>query len=157
MTHRADTQWVRIERVFDAPIDRVWALWTTAEHFQNWYGPQGMQVNVREMDVREGGQRRFSMSLPERGITMHFIGAFKEVTEPSRLVYTESLCDEDGQVLSPSSQGMPSDQPEVTEIVIELTEETGKTRMVLTHIGVPADSGAARGWSQAMDKLEAQL
>lgn len=157
MTQLADTQWVRIERLFDAPIDRVWALWTTDAHFQNWYGPQGMQVEVSVMEVREGGRRRFSMSMPGRDMTMHFIGEFKEVTAPTRLVYTESLCDEAGQILSPASQGMPADHPEVTEIVVELSEQNGQTHMVLTHIGVPAESGAAHGWSQAMDKLAAQL
>jgi hypothetical protein len=29
--------------------------------------------------------------------------------------------------------------------------------MVMTHVGVPADSGGAGGWSMAFDKLDAYL
>lgn len=53
--------------------------------------------------------------------------------------------------------GMPEDHPEVSEVVVELAEQQGKTRMTLTHIGVAKDSGGAAGWSKAIDKLAALI
>ena len=38
-----------------------------------------------------------------------------------------------------------------------LDEVNGGTRVTLTHAGVPAESGAARGWHGAFDKLAAEL
>ena len=154
-----DFQWVRIEREFDAPIETVWALWTRADQFERWYGPNGMSVTVVEMNAVVGGRRLFSMGMqtPERPMTMWFVGAFKEVSAPRRLVYTESLSDADGNILSPKSMGMPADRPEVTEVVVELSEQDGRTHMTMTHIGVPATSGGAGGWAQAIDKMEQLL
>ncbi len=154
-----DFQWVRIERSFSAPIETVWSLWTQGDQFERWYGPNGMTTKVVEMDAVVGGRRLFSMGMqtPERSMTMWFVGEFKEVEAPHRLVYTESMSDADGNILSPQSMGMPADHPEVTEVVVELSERDGLTHMVMTHIGVPATSGGAGGWAQAIDKMEKLL
>lgn len=156
---QTDIEWVRINRTFDAPIDAVWAMWTDVELFRKWYGPNGMQVPVAEMDVRVGGRRKIcmQMTMPDRVMTMWFDGEYKEISAPSRLVYTESMADEDGNVIDPKSMGMPDGHPEVTEIVVELTEKDGQTHMKLTHIGVPSGSQGAGGWQQAVDKMAALI
>ena len=46
---------------------------------------------------------------------------------------------------------------EMTEVIVELENLDGKTRMVMTHVGVPADSPGAMGWNMAIDKLVARL
>ena len=143
-----------IERIFDAPVERIWQLWATAEGFQKWYGPEGFTIPTADMDVRVGGKRLFSMQSPDGAMTMWFCGEYREVTPTSRLVYTESMSDEHGNVMSPADMGMPG-HPEVTEVVVELDETDGKTRMVMTHVGIPADSPGAGGWAQAFDKMAA--
>ncbi|MBL4870656.1 MAG: SRPBCC domain-containing protein [Robiginitomaculum sp.] len=152
-----ENKWVLIERVFDAPIETVWKMWTDPALFQKWYGPNGMKVPVVEMDVVVGGRRKICMEMvrPERTMIMWFTGQYKEVEEPTRLVYTESMSDQDGNIISPEAMGMPKGHPEVTEIIIELSKDNGKTRMKMVHIGVPADSGGAGGWTQAINKLAA--
>ena len=90
-------------------------------------------------------------------MTMWFCGEYKEIQPPTRLVYTESMCDEDGNILSPQSMGMPEGHPEITEIIVELSKQDAKTHMKMVHIGVPANSRGAGGWGQAIDKLAALL
>lgn len=152
-------EWVRIERTFDASIEAVWSMWADPEHFARWYGPNGASVPELELDVRPGGARKICMAMetPQGAHKMWFTGQFKDVEAPRRLTYTESMCDEAGNILSPQSMGMPEGHPDVTEVIVELSEFEGGTRMKLTHVGVPADSGGAGGWSQAFDKLAAQL
>ena len=154
-----DFEWVRIERTFDASIETVWNMWTDPDLFKKWYGPNGMNVPTAEMNVVEGGKRKICMKMetPERSMTMWFVGEYKEVKAPNKLVYTESMADEDGNIVPPQSMGMPEGHPEVTEIIVELSEANGKTTMKMTHVGVPADSGGAGGWVQAIDKLAAIL
>ena len=153
------TQSVTLERVLDAPIDLVWQMWTDAEHFAAWYGPTGATVPVIEMDVTIGGTRHFciEMQTPDGQSRMWFVGEYRVIEEPTRLVYTESMSDPDGNVVSPEAMGMPGGHPEVTEVTVELSDLDGRTRMVMTHAGIPADSPGAMGWSMALDKLEAHL
>lgn len=151
------TDWVKITRTFDAPIATVWEMWADPANFQKWYGPNGFSVPVAEMDVTVGGTRKICMEMvtPDRTMSMWFTGTYKEISAPHRLVYTESMCDPDGNVLSPADMGMPEGTPDTTEIIVELSEEGGKTVMVLTHVGVPAGTPGEGGWMQAIDKMGA--
>lgn len=152
---QTDIEWVRIERTFEATIETVWAMWTDPALFAKWYGPNGMTIPTAEMDVRSGGKRKICMQMvmPERTMTMWFVGEYKEVSAPARLVYTESMADQDGNIISPQDMGMPEGHPEVTEVIVELTELDGKTTMKMTHIGVPGESQGAGGWRQAIEKM----
>lgn len=149
--------WVRIEREFDAPLELVWQMWTDPELFKQWYGPNGMSVPTVEMDVTVGGTRKvcLAMQSPERSMSMWFTGLFKEVNAPHRLVYTESMCDEAGNIIPPQSMGMPDGFPDITEVIVELNEVGGRTKMILVHIGVTEGTEGAGGWNQAFDKLSA--
>jgi uncharacterized protein YndB with AHSA1/START domain len=150
---------VVIERTFDAPIDLVWRMWTEPEHFKVWFGPDGVAIPVAKMDVRVGGTRLVCMEVqsPAGPMRMWFTGEYLEVIEHERLVYTESVCDENGNVAVPSDVGMPAEHPMTTEIRVELVTVAGRTRMLMTHAGIPADSPGAAGWTMAFDKLTAYI
>ena len=49
-------------RVLDAPRDAVFAAWTDAAAFCQWFGPDEHTCTVHEMDVRDGGRARFDMT-----------------------------------------------------------------------------------------------
>jgi uncharacterized protein YndB with AHSA1/START domain len=149
---------VVIERSFDAPVELIWRMWTDPEHFAAWYGPDGASIPVAEMDVRVGGTRLVCMEVhtPNGPVQMWFTGEYREVSENERLVYTDSICDANGNVLSPSDAGMPGGHS-TTEVRVELDHVEGHTRMVVTHTGVPSDSPGAAGWAMALDKLATRV
>lgn len=155
----SSTDAVVIERTFDAPPDLVWQMWTEPEHFKAWYGPNGATVPEANMDVRVGGKRLVSMEVqsPSGPMRMWFTGVYREVVENQRLVCTESMSDEKGNLLSPSDLGMPEGHPDTTEIKVELEAVGGRTRMVMTHAGIPQESPGAAGWKMAFDKLTAYI
>ena len=159
MTDNGSADAVVIERIIDAPLGLVWQMWTDPEHFKAWYGPDGATIPVAKMDVRVGGTRLVCMEVqtPNGPVRMWFTGEYREVIENERLVYTESISDENGQVSSPSDMGMPEGHPRTTEVRVELTGIGGRTKMVLTHVGIPHDSPGAAGWAMALDKLAAYL
>lgn len=148
---------VVIERIFEAPVELIWQMWTQPEHFKNWYGPQGFTVPVAEMDVRVGGRHLFCMVSPDGSMKMWSTGEYIEVVPHKRLVYTDSPADEKGNVVSPSAMGLPEGYPATTEVTVILEDLGGRTKMVMTHAGVPADSGADGGWQQAFDKLAERI
>lgn len=159
MTDTNDTtDAVVIERTFDAPVEQIWQMWTVPEHFQAWYGPTGATIPVAKIDARVGGTRQICMEMqtPGGSMQMWFTGEHREVVENERLVYTEMISDEDGNPSSPESMGLP-DGHSVTEVRVELDVVDGRTRMVMTHVGVPAGSPGEAGWTMAFDKLTALI
>jgi len=70
---------IRVERVFDAPRDHVFSVWTDPALIPEWWGDGTV---VEEMDVRPGGRWRFRTSY---GLVE---GEFREVEAPQRLVQT---------------------------------------------------------------------
>jgi uncharacterized protein YndB with AHSA1/START domain len=78
---------IHIERVFDAPRDRVFAIYTDPKLIPEWWGPRGTTTIVDEMDVRTGGRWRFIMRDSD-GSESAFRGAYREVTRPERIVQT---------------------------------------------------------------------
>src|SRR6266403_1654580 len=52
---------IRLERRYEAAVEDLWFLWTTKEGFESWWGPEGFRVEVRKLDLREGGELVYDM------------------------------------------------------------------------------------------------
>ena len=53
--HRARV--LRIERTFDAPVERVFEAWTSEEVLRRWlHGMPGWETPTAEVDLRVGGR-----------------------------------------------------------------------------------------------------
>ena len=68
---------IRVERVFDAPREHVFSIWTDPALIPEWWGDGTV---VEEMDVRPGGRWRFNTAYGP------VEGEFREVLAPERLV-----------------------------------------------------------------------
>ena len=75
---------IHVERVFDAPRERVFAVYTDPQLIPEWWGPTTV---VDQMDVRTGGSWRFVAHNAD-GSEMAFRGEYREVTPPERIVQT---------------------------------------------------------------------
>jgi uncharacterized protein YndB with AHSA1/START domain len=78
-----------VTRRFDVPVDRVFAAWTTAALFMQWWAPKSMGMALRacEMDVRPGGGYRLDFG-PDEANPMVFFGTYTDVIPNARLVWT---------------------------------------------------------------------
>jgi uncharacterized protein YndB with AHSA1/START domain len=81
-----------VNRVFDAPRERVWREWTEPEAFADWFGAPTSDVPLESvsMDVRPGGAWRLTMFAGPARREMHWRGEYVEVEPPERLVLTMS-------------------------------------------------------------------
>jgi uncharacterized protein YndB with AHSA1/START domain len=70
---------IRVERVFDAPREHVFSVWTDPALIPEWWGDGTV---VEEMDVQPGGRWRFRTAY---GVVE---GEYREVAAPERLVQT---------------------------------------------------------------------
>jgi uncharacterized protein YndB with AHSA1/START domain len=84
LTRTGDRE-VRIERVFNAPRERVWRAFTDPQLVAQWWG-RGNRLVIERMEVQRGGHWRFVEHGPDG---VHgFEGRYREVTPPTRLVWT---------------------------------------------------------------------
>jgi uncharacterized protein YndB with AHSA1/START domain len=136
-----------ITRIFDAPRSLVFKAWTEPERVMRWWGPHGFTLTSCNMDLRSGGKWRFCMRSPE-GIEHWQQGAYLEVVEPERLVFSYAFED---------AAGTPGHE---TRVTVTFAEDNGKTRLTVHHAAfeaVAVRDDHVRGWGETLDRLAAEL
>ena len=82
-----------LAREFDAQRRLVFDAFTKPELLVRWYGADGWQLVVCEIDLRVGGTWRYVSEGPN-GASMGQTGTYMEITRPDRLVVTELFDDQ---------------------------------------------------------------
>ena len=140
---------IAITRVLVTPREIVWREWTTPEAFADWYGGESGRVPVDSvtMDVRAGGKWSLTMFAGPRQREISWEGAYLEVSEPERLVFT--VTDQPGG----------GEYEVVTVVLVELDDGRTEMRMTQTggHLGPDEYERARRGWGGFFDRMAARL
>lgn len=134
-----------ITRIFDAPRDLVWRMWSEKHLMMRWSCPTGFTIPYSDPDFRVGGSWQAHMRSPQ-GEDYRLQGVYREIVPGQRLVFTHAWLDE---------RGTPG--PE-TLVTITLQEDRGKTRMDFVQSGFESESsrnGHEDGWGEALEKFEA--
>ncbi len=135
---------IRIERTYAAPAKVVFAAWTSAEMLRRWYPPGAdWDTPVAEVDLRVGGRLRIVMRSPG-GEEFGGGGEYREISEPSRLVFTWTW-----------------DRPDVAAgsqlVEVDFTENPdGTTTVVMTNRGLVDERSREshrEGWEGSFDNL----
>ena len=139
---------IRVERIFDAPRDRVFAAFTDPALIPEWWGPYDTTTIVDQMDVRPGGLWRF-IAQDCDGRETAFRGVYREVTPPERIVQSWEW------------EGLPG---HVSIETAEFEDLGDKTRMIgttLFHTTEERDgmlnSGMEKGMNETYERLDALL
>ncbi|MFS8102449.1 alpha/beta fold hydrolase [Lentzea alba] len=86
---------IHISRTYTAGPDRVWWAWTDPEAISRWWGPEGWDATVYEMDVRPGGRWRFRIApVDESADPVRIIATYGTVVPRVELSYEDSFADE---------------------------------------------------------------
>lgn len=80
---------------WDAPIERVWALWSDPRKLERWWGPPGYPATFVEHDLRPGGQMTYYMTSPE-GQRHYGWWRVQEVDAPRRCRIEDGFGDASG-------------------------------------------------------------
>jgi uncharacterized protein YndB with AHSA1/START domain len=135
---------IHVERVFDAPRDRVFALFTDPELIPQWCGPRDTTTVVDQMDVRPGGSWRFVMKHPD-GSESGFRGTYREITPPERIVQTFEW------------EGMPGHVSVETATFEDLGDQTRLTTVSLFHTQEERDGMLASGMEGGLNETYARF
>jgi len=160
----ADSAEFVITRVFDAPRDVVFRMWTEAEHLVKWFGPKEMPLFACTTDLRPGGVMHYGIRMPN-GDEMWGRWVFREVVPPERLSFVMSFSDKEGGVTRhPFAPGWPLE----TLSILTFMELDGKTTVTLQGVPINASDEERTtfeqgqpsmqiGWTGTLDKLDEYL
>ena len=137
---------LRIERMFDAPVERVFEAWTSEEVLRRWlHGMRGWETPTAEVDLRVGGKIRIVMRDPADGAQAGATGEYRLIEPPHLLVFT----------------WVWDDQPERPQLIeLEFAERDGATTVLMTNssiVGEERRESQLRGWNVCLDSLERVL
>ena len=147
LTLPSDTQ-ISITREFAAPKHLVYKALTTPALVKRWWNAKRGEVTTAEIDLREGGKWRYVMVTPD-GFEVGFHGEYREILPNERIVSTEVF------------EGAPDPENNATVNTMTLTEENGRTTMMVL-VKCPSkevrdaiiESGMEAGMQDAYDLLE---
>ena len=132
---------VRVERIFDAPIQAVFDAWTSPEVMRRWFHVEpDWQTPEAEVDLRVGGVFRVLMRRSDDS-EVSISGEFTEVNPPRRLAIKVVFSD------LPSNEQL---------IELDFTESDGSTTVELTNSGIATDErrdAEDYGWRGCLDQL----
>jgi len=151
-TGLADRQLI-IQRVFDAPRDLVWQVFTESNHIAKWWGPRGFNTRVELNDFRVGGRSRYVMVAPN-GDEYPVEGTYMEIDKPHRIVSTDEFGEGyegdtiEGMLMSLTFEELDSKMTRLTLCVTHPSAEDRKK-----HI----EMGVVPGWNSSFDCLDELL
>lgn len=128
---KPEPQHIRVERVYDAPIEDLWALWTTKDGLAEWFAPEGAPVEVPTLELRAGGafdhvmtpagaEQVAYMRKVGRPLITHVRGHVVEVVHHERLHLRMTI------------DFLPGVEPYPYDILVEFHSEAQRVRMVVT-------------------------
>jgi uncharacterized protein YndB with AHSA1/START domain len=115
------------ERVYQAPLDRVWKAWSEKDQLAKWWGPKGCSLEVLLLEFREGGFFHYAMRF-ENAPPMWGRFNYREIAPNERIVWLNSFANEKcGIARAPFSDLCPLE----IENSVAFAEKEGTTTMTL--------------------------
>ena len=133
-------------RVFSAPRDLVFSLWTDPTHLERWWGPNGFSITTEKIDLRTGGEWKFVMHGPDgRNYANHL--RWVEIVRPERIVHDHLSTPHFRSVAT-----FTEPAPDQTMITIHMRFETAAERDNTARV-----FGAVEGLHQTLGRLAKEI
>ena len=158
MAHASElgAETIRFERVYNASIEDVWALWTTKEGLEEWFAPEGMRFEVSTLELRVGGAFDHVMTAVgaeqvaylanlERPLSVWVSGRFLEIERHRKLHIRFDM------------DFVPGVEPYPYDMAVEFHPEAGRVRMILTadrHPDPEMTRGAVMGFTSQLHRFD---
>ncbi|MEO6608733.1 MAG: SRPBCC domain-containing protein [Aestuariivirga sp.] len=148
-----------ITRNYPAPIEAAWALWTTKDGIESWWGPEGFEVVVSALDLRPGGELIYLMTAraPQQVAFMKQAGM--PLSTPCKVTYTD-VQPTVRLAYKTLTDFVPNVKSYEVGTVVELQRTTVGTKVTITFDAMHDDIWTERaraGHESQMRKLDALI
>ena len=80
---------VTVQTTVHAPIEKVWGIWTNANHITKWYNAsEDWHAPYAENDLKVGANFKTTMSAKDGSMSFDFIGTYTKVELNSAIDYS---------------------------------------------------------------------
>lgn len=138
---------IAINRIFDAPRERVFQAWIDPKAIDRWWGPRGFSTTTHSMEVHAGGVWKYTMRGPN-GTNYPNEIRYEEIEIPERIVFTNSGGLEEGNTHSHRVIVEFRDKGSKTEVSMRLIFPATIERDELARV-----YRAVQGLNETMDRL----
>jgi uncharacterized protein YndB with AHSA1/START domain/dihydrofolate reductase len=150
---------IQFERVYDGPIEDLWALWTTKDGFAEWFAPEGCRLEVPVLELRVGGAFDHVMTAvgDDQVATLASLGRPPSVRARGRFV---EIVHHERLHIRFSIDFIPGIPPYPWDLEVELHAESGRVRMVVVadaHRDAETTRLATETLARQLDQLESVL
>jgi uncharacterized protein YndB with AHSA1/START domain len=149
-----ETSMLTVTTEWDAPIERVWELWSDPRKLERWWGPPTYPATVGTHELVPGGTVTYTMTGPEGDQHKGFWSVIG-VDPPLSFVADDGFANPDGTL---------NDHLPITRFTITLAEHYGRTRMTIEsrfestkHFQEVLDMGMEEGLTAALGQIDAVL
>ena len=137
---------LRIERIFRAPIEKVFDAWTNEEVLRRWlHADPNWDTPIAEVDLRVGGTIRVVMRDPVARAEYGARGEYRLIERPRRLVFSWTF----------------DHHPENCQLIeLDFSEHEGMTSVVMINSAIATENQRTEqrgGWLACYDNLERAL
>jgi len=137
---------------FDAPIERVWEMWSDPRELERWWGPPDYPATFETLELTPGGEAVYVMTGPNGSMRGRW--CVTAVDPPTSLEFTDAFAGPDG--------GQIADTP--FAVSVRLTARDTGTRMEM-HLAFDRrddmekllSTGIVEGLRQAVGQIDALL
>jgi uncharacterized protein YndB with AHSA1/START domain len=99
-----EKEWITVEATINAPIQKVWKLWTNPEHIIHWNNASEDWCTPKaENDLNFGGKFVFKMEAKEGSFGFEFEGIYTDVKNNELIAY--KMADERQVKINFTSEG----------------------------------------------------
>ncbi len=154
-----------LNRVFEAPIVKVFEMFTNPVHIEKWQPPTGFDMKILEGTVEVGQSLFYRMGNSE----MAFFGrsTYNEIQPPAVISFIQEFCNEKGDnVKHPGAPTWPArwlttatfakEEESLTRITLQSELMENFTSAELKTF-MDERGGMTIGWHGSLDRLEEQL
>lgn len=154
-----------INRAFDAPIERVFAMWTDPEQLAKWLPPPGSSMRFHRAVIAVGESTLFEIRGPHGA--MRARAEYLRIDAPRQIVYAQQFVDESERPTPPpDTSHWPSSLLMTARFAEEAPDRTRVTVTTEAHASSNKHEldalrnerpGMTLGWTASFDTLEALL
>ncbi|RVT78610.1 polyketide cyclase [Flavobacterium sufflavum] len=127
---------ITVQTKIQAPIEKVWSLWTSPEHITSWNAAsEDWHTPYAENDLKVGGKFKYTMASKDGTMSFDFVGTYSAILDKKLIAYFI----EDGRMVI---------------VVFEEQEDGFEIREYFEPESVNSEELQHQGWQAILDNFK---